>query len=153
MVGKRLIRDFPGGHGITERHADNVPWGHKSGQARCATQVLQSPRALCESMRMGAHRHFIKEWRKHRGLTQEQLAERIGISRPQLTKIERGVRKYDQAFLEAAAEELRCDPADLLVRDPLDPDGLWTIYDQLRPTERQQLVEMAKVLKRTGTGA
>ena len=30
-----------------------------------------------------------------------------------LTKIERGDRRYDQPFLEAAAEALRCGPADL----------------------------------------
>jgi transcriptional regulator with XRE-family HTH domain len=48
-------------------------------------------------------RQFIRHWRKHRGLTQEQLAERVGIARSYLTKIERGDRRYDQPFMEAAA--------------------------------------------------
>lgn len=95
--------------------------------------------------------HFIKEWRKHRGLTQEKLAERIGVDRTLITHIEKGRRKYDQAFLEAAAEVLRCEPADLIVRDPSDPDGMWSVYDQLKPQQRAQAVEMMKVIARTGT--
>jgi|SRR5579872_608560 transcriptional regulator with XRE-family HTH domain len=103
------------------------------------------------SMRQVASRHFIRAWRKHRGLTQAQLAERIGIDRSYLSNIETGRRRYDQPFLEAAAEVLRCEPADLIVRDPTQPEGLWSIWDQLGPVERRQLVEMAKVLRRTGT--
>jgi transcriptional regulator with XRE-family HTH domain len=102
-------------------------------------------------MRHAPTRHFIRAWRKHRGLTQAQLAERIGIDRSYLSNIETGRRRYDQPFLEAAAEALRCEPADLIVRDPTEPEGLWSIWDQLAPVERRQLVEVAKALKRTGT--
>lgn len=111
--------------------------------------VLQlSGETMCLMSRRG---HYIKEWRKHRGLTQDQLAERIGINRAYLSKIESGKRRYDQPFLEAAAEVLQCEPADLIIRDPSDPDGIWSIWDQLRPVERSQVVEIAKTLKRTGT--
>ena len=96
-------------------------------------------------------RHFIRQWRKHRGLTQEQLAERIGIARSYLTKIERGDRRYDQPFLEAAADALRCEPADLIVRDPTAPEGIWSIWEQLTPTERVQAVAVLRAIKGTGT--
>jgi len=98
-----------------------------------------------------APRHFIRAWRKYHGLTQAQLAERIGIDRSYLSNIETGRRRYDQPFLEAAAEALRCEPADLIMRDPTEPEGLWSIWDQLAPVERRQLVDIAKALKRTGT--
>lgn len=101
--------------------------------------------------RMAKQPHYIKEWRKFRGYTQEQLAERIGIARSYLTKIEKGSRRYDQPFLEAAAQALRCEPADLIVRDPSDPEGLWSIWDQLTGAERVQAVEVIKAIKRTGT--
>lgn len=100
---------------------------------------------------MAKQRHFIKEWRKARGLTQEQLAERIGVTKSYVSKIEANKRRYDQPFLEAAAEVLRASPADLIMRDPLDPEGIWSIWDTLAPTERRQVVEIAKTLKRTGT--
>lgn len=104
-----------------------------------------------DTVPMSKQRHFIREWRAYRGLSQDQLAERIGITRTYLSKIENGRRRYDQPFLEAAAEVLRCEPADLIVRDPTATESLWTIWDQLGPTERVQLVEIGKTLKRTGT--
>lgn len=100
---------------------------------------------------MAKQRHFIREWRKFRGMTQEQLAERIGVTKSYVSKVEAGKRRYDQPFLEAASEVLRCEPADLLVRDPMDPEGLWSIWDQLAPVQRRQVVEIAKTLSRTGT--
>lgn len=100
---------------------------------------------------MAAQRHFIKQWRVFRGLTQVQLAERIGIDKSYLSKIESGARRYDQHFLEAAAEALNCEPADLIIRDPSDPEGIWDIWDNLNKPQRLQVVEIAKTLKRTGT--
>lgn len=97
---------------------------------------------------MSKRGHFIKEWRKHRELTQEQLAERIGINRAYLSKIESGKRRYDQPFLEAAAVVLRCEPADLIIRDPTDPEGIWSIWDALAGPERRQVVEIAKTFKK-----
>ena len=98
---------------------------------------------------MARQPHYIRQWRKHRGLTQAQLAERIGISKSYVTKIETFQRRYDQPFLEAAAEALRCEPADLIMRDPTDPDGIWSVWDTLAPVERRQMVEIAKTLRRT----
>ena len=95
--------------------------------------------------------HYIKEWRKYRGLTQEQLAERIGIARSYLTKIERGARRYDQPFLEAAADALRCEPGDIIMRDPSEPEGIWSIWDQLKPVERLQAMAVIRAIRATGT--
>jgi transcriptional regulator with XRE-family HTH domain len=94
---------------------------------------------------------FIKAWRKHRGKTQSQIADFIGISVPQLSRIESGEQEYRQDLLEMLADALQCGPADLLMRDPSQPDGLWTIWDTLKPVQREQVVEIAKTLKRTGT--
>lgn len=100
---------------------------------------------------MSKRGHYIKEWRKFRGLTQVQLAERIGIDRAYLSKIESGKRRYDQPFLEAAAVVFQCAPADLIIRDPTDPAGIWSIWETLDAPQRTQVVEIAKTIKRTGT--
>jgi transcriptional regulator with XRE-family HTH domain len=97
-------------------------------------------------------RQFFKQWRKHRGLTQEQLAERIGIARSYLTKIERGDRRYDQPFLEAAAEALRCEPCDLIMRDPTDSEQIWSIWEQLDPVQRVQAMAVIRAIKGVATG-
>lgn len=96
-------------------------------------------------------RHFIRQWRQYREMTQATLAERIGIDRSYLSSIETGRRRYDQPLLEAAAEALRCTPADLVMRDPSQPEMLWSIYDQLTPVQRVQLAEIGKALIKTGT--
>jgi transcriptional regulator with XRE-family HTH domain len=97
------------------------------------------------------NRHYIKEWRKFRALNQEQLAERVGITKSYMSKIENGKKRYDQPFLEAAAEALMCAPADLIMRDPTDPEGIWSVWDTLQPQEKRQAVELIKTLHRTGT--
>ena len=100
---------------------------------------------------------FIRPWRKHRGLTLAQLADRLSvelevdISEGQLSRIERGETPYSQDILEALAAALRCEPADLIMRDPVQPDGVWSLLDSLKPTERLQAVEIIKALRRTGS--
>jgi transcriptional regulator with XRE-family HTH domain len=92
---------------------------------------------------------FIREWRKHRGLTQERLADRIGMSNGNLSMIERGETGYTQATLEILAEALQCEPADLLVRNPMDAEGIWSLWDKAKPAERKQIVEVVKAMLRT----
>jgi transcriptional regulator with XRE-family HTH domain len=101
---------------------------------------------------------YIRAWRKHRGLTLSKLAERLKvelelrISEGQLSRIERGETPYSQDILEALAAVMRCEPADLIMRDPTQPDALWRLLDGLEPVQRQQAIEVIKALQRTGTG-
>lgn len=100
---------------------------------------------------------FIRQWRKHRGMKLEGSAERLELeagfpySAGQLSRVERGDFPYSQDLLEALAIIYRCTPADLLMRDPSEPEGIWSIYDALRPQEQVQLIEIGKTIKRTGT--
>lgn len=100
---------------------------------------------------------FIKAWRKHRGLTLEKLSERlmveqqVELSEGQLSRIERGEQPYAQDMLEAIAQVLRCDVGSLLMRDPGQPDPIWSVWDTLGPVEQRQAIEVIKALKRTGT--
>jgi len=100
-------------------------------------------------------RLFLKEWRKHRQLTQEQLADRLDIDRTIVSKIERGKLQYSQGFLEAAAEALMCEPADLIVRDPTTPERIWSVWDTIPEHERERALTILKTFagapKKTGT--
>lgn len=99
-------------------------------------------------------RTFFKEWRTFRGLTQAQAAERLDIEQATLSRIERGIIGYTQDFLERAAFAYLCEPADLLMRNPLDDDAVWSITDNLKKaTPADQLRAAAIIdalLKKTG---
>jgi len=56
----------------------------------------------------------IKTWREYRGLTQQQLAEAAGISKPYLSQIEAGKRTGSAAVLRALADALAVDVDELL---------------------------------------
>ena len=57
---------------------------------------------------------FIKEWRKKRGLTQEKLAELVGIHPNTLLKWEYGTREPKASELQKLAKALGITEADLL---------------------------------------
>lgn len=99
----------------------------------------------------GTKRIFLREWREHRGLTLVQAAERVGVTHGFLSKVERGKRNYTQELLEALAEAYRTDPASLLMRNPTDPEGIWSIWDQIPPSERPRAIDVLRALTRTGT--
>lgn len=79
------------------------------------------PRKFIKSGRRG--RTFIAKWREFRGLSQEELADRMGTTGATVSRVESGKTPYSQDFLESAAEALGCAPADLISRDPRDPRG------------------------------
>ncbi len=122
----------------------------KKASAICVVSDLPRPFAVRHNSRMAKQRHFIRQWRKHRELTQDQLAERVGINRAHLSRVETNGREPDLALLELLADALRCDVADLIIRDPSDPAGLWSIYDALTVQQRVQLVAIGETLKKTG---
>lgn len=97
-------------------------------------------------------RLYLKEWREFRQLTQEQLADRIGISRVMVSKIERGLNPYHQALLEAAAAALMCEPADLLVRDPSKPDAIWSVWDSIPAADKPRAIAILKTFAGMKTG-
>jgi transcriptional regulator with XRE-family HTH domain len=97
-------------------------------------------------------RTFIRQWRKYRNLTLAQLADRVGTTHATLSRIERGIQPYNQPLLEAIAEALGTDPASLLMRNPEDPEGIWTLLDNAEPAARRQLIAIAQtLLRKTGT--
>lgn len=99
-------------------------------------------------------RTFIREWREYRGLTQEQLGERLETSGGSVSRIESGQQPYTQDTLEAIAEALQTDAASLLMRNPDDPDAIWSLWDRAKKVERDVILDMAAriVGQKAGSG-
>lgn len=96
-------------------------------------------------------RTFIRQWREHRGYSQEKLAAILDTSGSIISRIESGKAPYTQDVLEALAEALSTDVASLLMRDPSNPEAMWSIWDQAQEGERRMIEEVARTIVRTGT--
>jgi len=97
-------------------------------------------------------RTYIREWRQHRGLSQEQLASRLDTSVASISRIESGQQPYTQDTLEALAEALQTDVASLLMRNPKDEEAIWSLWDRAKPGERRMIEDIARTVTKTGTG-
>lgn len=109
------------------------------------------PKRIAYPKKRPRRRTFFKEWRTFRGLSQEQLANRLDTSVASISRIENGTQPYTQDVLEALADALMTDPASLLMRNPEDPEAIWSIWDNAKPGERQMIVDIARTVTKTGT--
>lgn len=91
--------------------------------------------------------HFIKQWRKFRGLTMEQMAEGLELSNSTLSRVERGRQAANTDLLEKIATMLGCTVGDLLMRDPRKPDDMWALWQTMTAQERARLFAVARALK------
>ena len=56
----------------------------------------------------------IRKYRKESGLTQEQLAERINVTKSRVSNWEQGINRPDADILGAICRALNVSPSDLL---------------------------------------
>lgn len=113
------------------------------------------PPRILKHRQAGLARTFVREWRKHRGLSQDALVARVRehletFSKSTLSRIENSKQAYTQPVLEALADALATDPASLLMRNPSDDEAIWSIWEQASEGERNRISEVANALKRAG---
>jgi len=94
--------------------------------------------------------HFLREWRKKNDKTLVEVAEHLGMSHGNLSKIERGQVPYDQRQLESLAELYRCDPEDLIAHNPAEPIGMWSMWRDATPDERRKIASVARTIMGRG---
>jgi DNA-binding XRE family transcriptional regulator len=134
------------------RHTDNTqggfyPFGGVPPKIRVGQNLW-----MARKKRPTHQRTFVKQWRKHRGLNQDQLAERVGIGQNTISRLENGKIGYTQPIMEAIADALNCTVADLVIRDPTDPSAPWSIWESIPPVDRSQALKVLQAFtKKTGT--
>lgn len=72
---------------------------------------------------------YMYEWRTHRGATQQELADAIGLLKGYISELERGKKRYNQDHLERMAKFFDCSPGDILNINPLDPTPQAEVID------------------------
>lgn len=94
-------------------------------------------------------KHFFKEWRDYRGLTQDQAISRLGWSQSKISRIEAGATPYNQDDLEMAAEAYSCSVTDLLTVNPFKEGEVVDLMRMINDRNRDQAIRVLKAL--TGT--
>jgi transcriptional regulator with XRE-family HTH domain len=83
-------------------------------------------------------RIYLVEWREHRGLTQEQLANRLETAGITVSRWERGVVLLNTDTMAAIAEALGIEPEDLY-HHPDQPTPNQLLRDQSKEVGEQAL--------------
>lgn len=94
-------------------------------------------------------KYRIREHRKSRGLTLDQLAEMVGTSKGYLSDLENGKRIGGVAMLRAIAQALGINDAEIFSpeneQDQVMLDHV-AIYQQLSPEDQRAISKMARGL-------
>src|SRR4029453_10620323 len=84
----------------------------------------------------GSQTHYILQWRIARGLNQQQLGAKAGLTGSQISQIEVGRARYSQKSLEAIAKALSCKPWHLLGVNP--KEDAWAPFITVLPAEDEE---------------
>ena len=90
----------------------------------------------------------IRELRKARGFTQEELAAVAGISRSQLSEIESEAKPANTLRLNAIAGALGVTPPELFAEGSRDhyKDELGALVDRMAGEDRETIMRLARSL-------
>jgi transcriptional regulator with XRE-family HTH domain len=109
-----------------------------------------------------AGRTYLREWRKHRALTQEQVIDRLvalddpllPVTGASLSRLENGKQPYSERVLEALADIYQCEPWELLGRNPAKEGEVFSLFDRvyrdLNTRQRAQALAIIEALKAAG---
>lgn len=114
LRGEGRVRNFVVGEVCSELHTSNIPHWHKLSTGIDANLVFDSKINLEYFPAM----NMIKVLREKLGLTQQQLADAVGTSQPQIKRLEGGERTLTKEWAERLASHLETTPEILLFGDP-----------------------------------
>ena len=92
----------------------------------------------------------LRAWREHRGLTQDQLAEKVGTAGNVIGLLESGERGLSDKWLRKLAPALGTRPGFLLDHDPNDIDAAF-VEEVIEAGKRNKAQVLAVIRALTGT--
>lgn len=96
--------------------------------------------------------NHLKAWRDYRGLTQAELAAKVGTNSNMIGYLESGERGLSAKWLRKLADALDTSPGMILDHDPANLDSdILEIWATASNRVKRQISEIAKTLLRDGT--
>ena len=111
------------------------------------------------SMEMPHYSDMIKQLRKREGLTQEELASKLGITRSRLNNFEQGIREPDFQMVELFCDYFNVDPNVILGYDPVNPnyipegsfselsDAGKVLFQSLKGATEEEILQAVKIIE------
>ena len=97
--------------------------------------------------------HYLREWRKHAKMTQDELADAVGTSKSVISDLERFNLQLSPKWLRRLAPVLKTQEGYLIDHDPADLDtdiiDIWSHIPDSRRAEARELLSI--FARRTGT--
>lgn len=93
-------------------------------------------------------RVYLREWRDAKGLSQDQLAERLETSKSVISKLETGKQRYNQDWLEAYAFALDVD-VSAFFRHP-DAPTPQELLASMTPDRQRTALQLLETLAKSG---
>lgn len=95
----------------------------------------------------------IRDIRQSRGLTIAQLAEKVGVSTPHMSEVERGKKNLNNHLMERISAALGVAPEDLIASPEKDVFGsLLSVVETLGEEDRARVEAFAAALARSQQG-
>ncbi len=96
--------------------------------------------------------HYLKEWRKFRRMTQQDLADAVGTTKAVIGLIENGDRGLSDKWARRLAPALNTSPGYILDHDPENlPTSILDIWADIPAEDRPQAERVLQAFRRTGT--
>ena len=93
-------------------------------------------------------RWYLREWRKHRKLSQEKLGSMVGWSQGMISQLETGEVKFIEDHLPILAAALNCTVKQLLFYPP-GMEDFSVLMEQLSKQDRERVKDIIESFKRT----
>lgn len=97
-----------------------------------------------------ADRNYLRAWREHKELTQEELADLVGTTKAVISLLENEKRPLSSKWLRKFADALGTTPGRILDVDPNETSAeILDIWDHIAAKDRQRAIRVLRSL--TGT--
>lgn len=96
--------------------------------------------------------HYLREWRTHRRMTQQELADAINTSKSAISDLERFNLQLSPKWLNRIAPVLETQPGYILDYHPDDiATDIIDIWSRIPEREREQAARVLSAFAKTGT--
>lgn len=106
---------------------------------------------VAHTANMADERNYLRQWREHARLSQDELAEAAGTTKGVISLLENEKRPLSSKWLRKFAEILGTQPGYILDLDPteMDPE-IFEAWQSVRKEDRAQVLRILSTF-RTGT--